>query len=36
MIETIYKTRTSTRVTTNNYIRQGQGLGLAHRMTLKL
>ena len=36
MIETISKTGTSYRVTTTNNIRQGQGLGLAHKIRLKL
>ena len=36
MIEAISKTGTSTRVITYNYIRQGQWLGLAHKMILKL
>ena len=36
MIKTISKTGTSTRVTTTNNIRQGQALGLAHKIRLKL
>ena len=36
MIKTISKTGTGTRVTTENYFRQGQGLGLSHKITLKL
>ena len=35
MIKTISKTGTSTRVTTTNNIRQGQGLGLAHKNQIK-
>ena len=35
-MEAISKTGTSTRVITYNYIRQGQWLGLAHKMILKL
>ena len=35
MIKTISKTGTSTRVTTTNNIKQGQGLGMAHKNQIK-